>query len=508
MKAFFAVFISIFFSISAFGQVFPKDFKLQHGSYTVGFQQYQKVDSTRTYNKVLQWTRKSIPRPIPISIWYPSQETSSAKTTILSYLEIFKAEREWEHLPNEYLLNWFPYPVNNEHNNAILNNTTKAFKNSTVANGIFPVVIYAPSYEASSIENFVLCEYLASHGYVVISSPSRGAETKYFTGGTAKDAEAQARDIEFLLKEVLSLSYADTEKIATMGFSFGGLSNVLAQMRNGYIKAIVSLDGSIRYNYKTLKKSAFHDLTNVNVPFIHMAQKDIPEAVLKADKIDPKLNYEFEFYDSLTYSDAYKLKFHDLTHSNFSSFGILFYPRDKRQDKSDAKILASYKLVSTYTLHFLNAHLKNDQTSVRFLENTPEENGISSNLLSKTSKKALSKPFTIHDFNDVAAQQQYLNLEDIYQKLVQKHPTFELPEWKLNKLGLQLGFNPITSQQGIRLFQFATYLYPKSGNLYDSLAEVYLYAKDTKNAILNFEKSLALDPQNQNAINRLRQLRK
>jgi len=506
MRLLLSIFACIIFSTSVFGQVFPKDFTLQHGTYNVGFKNYQKTDATRTYKKVFHWTNKSIPRPISISIWYPSTEVTENKTTILSYLEVFKAEQEWEHLPNEHLLNWFKYPVNNEHNNAILNTTTHAFQHNNVANGKFPVIIYAPSYEASSIENFVLCEYLASHGYVVISSPSRGADTKYFTGGTEKDLEAQARDIEFLLQEVLTLPYVDSEKIATMGFSFGGLSNVLAQMRNDDIKAIVSLDGSIRYNYKTLKTSPFSDITKVDVPFIHMAQKEIPEAVLKTDKIDPELNTEFEFYDSLVHSNAYKLKFHDLTHSNFSSFGILFRPRDKRQDKSDKKILASYKLVSNYTLHFLNAYVKEDSNSLQFLENTPKQNGISSELLSKTFKKALPKPFTFQDFNDLAAKQQYKNLESLYQKVLEKHPNLELAEWKLNNLGLQLTFNPKTSSQGILVFKLAVYIYPTSANLYDSLAEAYLFMNDKKNAIFNFKKSLALNPENQNAINRLKQL--
>lgn len=508
MRLLIIVISCVLFSASVFGQVFPKDFKLKHGTYKVGFKQYKKVDSTRTYKKIFHWTNKSIPRPISISIWYPSTKTSSIKTSILSYLEIFKAEREWEHLPNEHLLNWFPYPINNEHNKAILYHKTKALQNSEIANGKFPVIIYAPSYEASSIENFVLCEYLASHGYVVISSPSHGASTKYFTGGTEIDLETQARDIEFLIQETLALPYIDTEKIATMGFSFGGLSNVLAQIRNDYIKAIVSLDGSIRYNYKILKESSFHNIKKVDVPFIHMAQKDIPEAVLKADKIDPKLNSKFEFYDSLVYSNAYKLKFHDLTHSNFSSFGILFHPRDKRQDKSDKKILASYKLVAAYTLNFLNAYLKDDKSALQFLENTPIQNRIDANLLSKTSKKALPKPFTFQHFNDLAAKQQYKDLQNLYKKVLVKHPTLELAEWKLNNFGLQLSFNPETSQQGILVFQFAIYLYPKSANLYDSLAEVYLFLNDKKNAINNFKKSLALNSGNQNAIDRLKQLEK
>jgi dienelactone hydrolase len=508
MRAFYTFTTLFLVSFIAFTQVSPSDFQLDHGSFQVGFKHYEKVDATRMYTRVFDWTNKKTARPISISIWYPSTETTSQKTTILSYLEIFKNEREWEYVPNEQLLNWFPYPVNSSHNQSILNNSTRAFQESNIAKGTFPVIVYAPSYEASSIENFILCEYLASHGYIVIASPSLGAEMKYLLGGTHKDMEAQARDIEFLIQEVLKIKQADTNKIATMGFSFGGLSNVLAQLRDDRIKAVVSLDGSIRYNFKVLQQSPFYDIKKVDVPFIHMAQKEIPEAVLKADNIDPKLNTDFAFYDSLVHSDAYKLKFHDLTHANFSSFGILFRPRDKRQDKSDDKIIASYKLVSKYTLHFLDAYLKNDSTSLQFLQNTPEQNGIAANLVSVASKKALEKPFTIQDFNDAAAEQSYENLEDLHKKTLQRHPNFVFPEWKINKLGLQLLFNPKTSQHAVSVFKFAVYLYPNSANLFDSLAEAYLFVGDTQNAIVNFKKSLALDAENQNAINRLKELEK
>ena len=92
MRLLLNAFVCIIFSTSAFGQVSPKDFNLKHGIYNVGFKQYQQVDATRTYKKVFHWTTKSIPRPIPISIWYPSTEAAETKTTILSYLEIFKAE--------------------------------------------------------------------------------------------------------------------------------------------------------------------------------------------------------------------------------------------------------------------------------------------------------------------------------------------------------------------------------------------------------------------------------
>jgi tetratricopeptide (TPR) repeat protein len=490
------------------GQVSLEEIGLEEGEYKVGFIHYITFDNTRTYKRIYDWTNKSISRPIPISIWYPSVENVSniEPLEVGDYMGILKEEEEWEHLPDDQILNWFYYPNTNE-NRKHLKEQTSSFENILPKNSKFPVVVYAPSYQASSIENFALCGFLASHGYVVISSPSRGTENRFFEGGTEIDMETQARDIEFLIGEIGQYSYASQNKIAAMGFSFGGLSNVLSQMRNDKIKAIISLDGSIKYQYLTLKKSPFANVDKVNVPFIHFSQKEIPQEVLIEDEIDPSLNTDFEFFDDLKYSDAYHFQFHNLTHAYFSTLGILFQSRDERQDKSDAEIMDSYHWMATYTLNFLNAHLKYDSVAMNFINRDPDENTIKAGLISKNVKRAVKRKFTFQDFNDLAAKQSYVNLEDLYHSLLNQYPDLELPEGNLNNLGLQLVFDPQKSEMGINVFLLATKIYPESANLWDSLAEGYLYVGDNKKATLYFEKSLELNPQNQNAVNRLNKLK-
>src|SRR6266850_2290429 len=124
-------------------------------------------------------------------------------------------------------------------------------------------------------------------------------------------------------------------------------------MRNERIKALVCLDGSIKYQFQKLLSSSYANLSKVDVPFIFMSQKDIPLNVMIEDKIDTTLNRSFIFFDSLKHSQAYYLKFNDLTHPYFSSMGILFQDRDARQDKSDREIIFSYEWVNNYTMHFL-----------------------------------------------------------------------------------------------------------------------------------------------------------
>ncbi len=485
-----------------------KNLSLEYGRYPIGFRHYLNIDSSRTYYRMMDFTNECILREIPVSIWYPALAgvNNGTPMKVLDYMKILKEEEEWEYLPDEHILNWFYYP-NTADNQDHLKEEVRSVLDAAVVDGSFPTIIYAPSYQASSIENFALCEFLASHGFVVISSPSRGSENRFFNGGTEKDMEAQARDIEFLIKESLNLKYVDYKAIATMGFSFGGLSNVLAQVRNGMIKAIVSLDGSIRYQYQTLQKSPDFSIERVNVPFIHMAQKTIPDNVMQEDKIDPSLNRDFIFFDELNRSEAYSLRFNNLTHSHFSTIGVLFQPRDLRQDKSDNAIMESYRWMSHYALMFLDAYLNDNAGAKDFLKSDPGKNGVPPGIVSIRSKLPIQKKFSFEDFNDLANKRQYANLPELYESIKREHPSFTLEEGKLNTLGLQLVIHPNKSTYGIAVFHLAVALYPGSANLFDSLAEGYLFLDDKKNAIKNFQKSLELNPSNENAINRLKQLK-
>jgi len=72
------------------------------------------------------------------------------------------------------------------------------------------------------------------------------------------------------------------------------------------------------------------------------------------------------------------------------------------------------------------------------------------------------------------------------------------PENDINTIGyafLREGKN----QKALAFFKLNTSNYPSSSNAFDSLGEVYTLMDDTKNAILNYKKSLALDSTNENA---------
>lgn len=94
--------------------------------------------------------------------------------------------------------------------------------NAIPAAGAFPVVLYSLGTDTRSLENVVLWEYLASHGYVVVATPSvgHGPVEMETIGPTA--VEVRARDLEFALRFIRDLPYADQRRVATVGSSLGG----------------------------------------------------------------------------------------------------------------------------------------------------------------------------------------------------------------------------------------------------------------------------------------------
>src|ERR1035437_11073477 len=87
------------------------------------------------------------------------------------------------------------------------------------AAGKFPVVIYHPGLGGTFDDNSVACEYLASHGYVVLSSAYQAADSSALN--IDGDLATSLEDLNFLLRYAATLPFADVSKVAAMGHSYG-----------------------------------------------------------------------------------------------------------------------------------------------------------------------------------------------------------------------------------------------------------------------------------------------
>ncbi|MGA8433039.1 MAG: serine hydrolase [Candidatus Sulfotelmatobacter sp.] len=79
-------------------------------------------------------------------------------------------------------------------------------------------------------------------------------------------------------------------------------------------------------------------------------------------------------------------------------------------------------------------------------------------------------------------------------------------EQQLNQLGYNFLYGG-HEQDAIIVFQRNVQDYPQSANVYDSLGEAYMNTGQKKLAIENYEKSLQMDPKNENAKGRLKKLK-
>ena len=83
---------------------------------------------------------------------------------------------------------------------------------------------------------------------------------------------------------------------------------------------------------------------------------------------------------------------------------------------------------------------------------------------------------------------------------------YNFGEDALNEFGYALLRNEDTAG-AIQIFTLNAKTFPESANVWDSLAEAHMNAGNTEQAVTNYQKSLALDPNNDNAKAMLKKLR-
>jgi tetratricopeptide (TPR) repeat protein len=84
---------------------------------------------------------------------------------------------------------------------------------------------------------------------------------------------------------------------------------------------------------------------------------------------------------------------------------------------------------------------------------------------------------------------------------------YYVSESQLNALGYRLlGMKKV--REAIEIFKLNVETYPQSANVYDSLGEAYVANGDKELAVRNYQKAVELNPQNTNAIEVLKKLRR
>lgn len=95
---------------------------------------------------------------------------------------------------------------------------------------------------------------------------------------------------------------------------------------------------------------------------------------------------------------------------------------------------------------------------------------------------------------------------EVLKELKQKNPEFQPLENDLNDWAYRMLNGGGKPKEALEIFKLNVFLYPASANVYDSVAEAYEANGNRELAIVNYKRSLELDPQNTNAAQQLKRL--
>jgi dienelactone hydrolase len=110
----------------------------------------------------------------------------------------------------------------------------------------FPLVVIAQGNYHSAYNQAVLGEYLASHGYVVATSPSPLVlETIDDSTSLITRARRQAADLEYVVDALRPRPDVDTARVGVVAHSFGARAAFVAVADGAPFRSFVSLDGGI-----------------------------------------------------------------------------------------------------------------------------------------------------------------------------------------------------------------------------------------------------------------------
>ena len=289
--------------------------------------------------------------------------------------------------------------------------------------------------------------------------------------------------------------------MAAVGFSWGGLANVFAAARSSRIKALVSLDGSIRFHPKIWGAASYVRPATTAVPMLSLGSYAPPAEELE---LDDKLGASY--LNTMKYSDLYMATMHPMRHQHFSSW-VLRFPRDDAfGDFQRDDVVQAYRSGALYMHRFLDAYLKNDAQALAFVQRSPARNGIGPQVMSMTFRPTQLKVSNEADFLRTFSGAGFKDTQGIYTQMTASSPEFKLSSGHLNTLGYQL-LGGKNARGAVELFRLATTIEPTYGDAFDSEGEAWEALGDKAQAIAAYEKAVAVDKRQTNAMARIKALR-
>jgi dienelactone hydrolase len=342
--------------------------QLERGPHLVGFEQVESFDYSRPFRAEGELRA----RPITMSVWYPAEDGSDAGARPLTFGRYVDGADGRESLRTR--LATYGFRLSEPELEALYASKTAAVEKSPRASGPFPLLIFGTGLTGPFYLNTVLCEYLASLGYLVVAIPSLPAREDVEAAYDALAVDAQIRDMEFVIQEMHDYPEIEDGRMGLVAWSLGGISQALLQMKNPDVRAVVSLDAATGYAYgeKLLESSIFFEPRRATAAFLHATDSRESGQVPKS----------FRYFDEVVRGRSYLLTIGGASHAEFTSIATVVSANvSSREGAKDLR--ERYRRLCLYVGRFLDASLKGDDSAEEFLEDAPTRHGFDGLVLSR-----------------------------------------------------------------------------------------------------------------------------
>jgi dienelactone hydrolase len=252
----------------------------------------------------------------------------------------------------------------------------EAHRNAPVREGRFPLVVFSHGNGGSRHQNTFWCDYLASHGYIIVAPDHTGnarwtiIDGKLIAsqpGERLNSAKDRPLDVCFLLDQMIRWDKGgdprfagriDTDHAAVTGMSFGSFTAHWAADRDGRFKAVIAMSGAPLAH------------TNLTVPSLRMLGTEdrtlgvLGNALIRdnhAKHTGPSFLLELKNGGHYSFTDVFKVN------KNFGDGVGAGKRRDTNEPFEFTSMELTYRIVNSYSVAFLGYFLKDQREYASFL---------------------------------------------------------------------------------------------------------------------------------------------
>ena len=450
---------------------FPIMGNLSMGDHPVGFQALFTNDLTRNAISFSDWEGKLYQglssesgRQFQINIWYPAQPSSGDPLKYADYVDLMGRQTNFNESEeqNTFARQLFVAQTQDLRNireeenkielspkqlNQLLELDVFARLNAKEEKGKYPVVIY-PNGSSPAFQN-ITCEYLASHGYVVVAFVPKGRFSSVMETSTI-GLEVAVDDLEFVLGKISEASNVDMSQVAILANAISSSVGAAAISRNEKFKALISLEGGLpsSFEQRLLNKSVFYQPENIRVPILFIYSPH--------PSIDPKYTFH------LKYADRYYAHFSKMSEFVMLNYGMFdnFIPGIIGEHSGNTT--EGFETANELILRFLNQKLKGesgelfDETFVS-PRNHIDTTFVLTGLLAPPNMAVLKDTFVKEGFDSIEKIYQQLKLEGNSQPF-SKDFYIDYRDWLAWKKDGDYAYR-------LRLYELAYDSYPESARI-------------------------------------------